>query len=77
MLSNVIALYQVDGLRADGYTVRFARLNMIDTHVTPILLLCWLMEGFFALAFFNRGIIRPIAIASFWFAYLGILAQVY
>ena len=72
IVAALVALYTADGLRGDGYPVRFARLEM--WHPCTITALCWCMEVAFVVAWYSRR--KRAAIAAFWMAYLAILVQV-
>lgn len=74
--NKVVDLYVYDNLRADGMAVRFARLNMIDSKMTLVLALCWVMEFAFGVAFYSRGKVKNAAILAFWMAWLVILGNV-
>ncbi len=59
-----------DHLRADGFMVRWTRLDMVSTAISPMFLLCWLMEALFAVAYFTKH--TKTASVGFWVAYLAI-----
>lgn len=76
--TKVYDLYAYDNLRADGFSVRFARLNMISTDINVVWLLCWAMEIIFALSFVSDNKQARVAyLAAFWLAWLNIIQIVY
>jgi hypothetical protein len=77
MFAAIVDLYRYDSLRGDGYGVRFARLNMIDTHVTLVFVLCWVMEMAFDVAYLSRNSVRYASIITFWLAWGMVLTQVH
>lgn len=74
LFSEAVAFFAYDNLRADGFMVRWSRLDMLSTCST-IVLLCWTMELLFAVAYYVPNRTRLAAIA-FFVAYLAINVQV-
>lgn len=74
-MGTLLTLYAYDNLRGDGFAVRFARLNMMSTHMTLVWVLCWAMEASFALAYYQR--VKLPFIVAFVVAYATLLAKVY
>lgn len=77
MLANVQALYAYDGLRGDGFAVRFARLNMLNSDLSLVWVLCWLMEAAFYVGYYHHGPSKILGIVTFCGAYIGVLLSVY